>query len=170
MSFHIRRIEPEDAAAMARLQSAPGVVRHTSQQPYQSAADWQQKLQQLSSSCHWLVACDAADEVIASAGLTILPQARCRHVADLFLLVRDEWQGKGVGRALMQALLELSDNWLGLIRLQLMAQQDNQRAIALYERFGFQHEGVVRQDILQDGRYVDSVVMARLHWPAGDQA
>jgi len=167
MSFHIRRIEPQDAAAMARLQSAPGVVRHTSQQPYQSAADWQQKLQELPAHCYWLVACGVDGDVMASAGLNILQQARCRHVADLFLVVRDEWQGRGVGRSLMQALLDAADNWLGLIRLQLMAQQDNARAIALYERFGFQHEGVVRQDILQDGRYVDSVVMARLHWPTG---
>jgi len=170
MSFHIRRIEPDDAAAMAQLQSAPGVVRHTSQQPYQSVADWQHRLQHLPADNHWLVACAADGQVMASAGLNILPQARCRHVADIFLVVRDEWQGKGVGRALLQALLDLSDNWLGLIRLELMAQQDNQRAIALYERFGFRHEGVVRQDILQDGRYVDSVVMARLQWPAGGQA
>jgi putative acetyltransferase len=167
MSFHIRRIEPQDAAAMARLQTAAGVVRHTSQQPYQSAADWQQKLQELPAHCYWLVASSTDGDVMASAGLNILQQPRCRHVADLFLVVRDEWQGRGVGRALMQALLDAADNWLGLIRLQLMAQQDNARAIALYQRFGFQHEGVVRQDILQDGRYVDSVVMARLHWPTG---
>ncbi|MBV8680880.1 MAG: GNAT family N-acetyltransferase [Aquitalea sp.] len=167
MSFHIRRIEPGDAGDMARLQSAAAVVRHTSQQPYQTAADWQEKLQQLPAHCHWLVACSAEGDVMASAGLNILQQARCRHVADVFLVVRDEWQGRGVGRALMQALLELADNWLGLVRLQLMAQQDNARAIALYERFGFQHEGVVRQDILQDGQYVDSVVMARLCGPIG---
>jgi len=167
VSFHIRRIEPGDASAMAQLLSAAGMSHPFTQLPGPSAADWQQKLESLPEQCHWLLACCSDGDVVVCAGLNILPQMRCRHVADVFLLVRDEWQGCDVGHALMQTLLDMADNWLGLVRLQWMAQQDDARAIALYQHFGFQQEGVVRQDVLHSGGYVDSVLMARLRLPGG---
>jgi L-phenylalanine/L-methionine N-acetyltransferase len=40
---------------------------------------------------------------------------------------------------------------------------DNHRAIALYQRFGFQVEGTHRAYALRDGVYIDSHTMARLH-------
>ena len=39
---------------------------------------------------------------------------------------------------------------------------DNARAIALYERFGFEREGVCRAYAWRGGAYVDSLAMARL--------
>jgi putative acetyltransferase len=78
------------------------------------------------------------------------------------MCVHDEWQGKGVGGALMRAGLDLADNWLNLTRLELEVYADNEPAIRLYERFGFEHEGTLRQHAFRDGRYVDSYMMARL--------
>jgi putative acetyltransferase len=78
------------------------------------------------------------------------------------MAVRDDWQGKGVGSALVRAELDLADNWLGLRRLELHVHADNARAIALYRRFGFEVEGTHRAYSLRDGVYVDSLSMARL--------
>ena len=36
------------------------------------------------------------------------------------------------------------------------------RAIALYERIGFEREGMMRAYAWRDGEYVDSIAMARL--------
>ena len=52
---------------------------------------------------------------------------------------------------------------------------DNDRAIALYERLGFEREGVMRGEVLRDGVLVDTLMMARLfdaapHRPAGAAA
>jgi putative acetyltransferase len=76
--------------------------------------------------------------------------------------VHDEWQGKGIGMALMHAGVDLADNWLNLTRLELEVYTDNEPAIHLYERFGFEREGTLRQYAFRDGRYVDSYMMARL--------
>ena len=51
--------------------------------------------------------------------------------------VRDDWQRKGVGTALMQAAVDLADKWLNLERLELEVYTDNVPAIRLYEKFGF---------------------------------
>jgi putative acetyltransferase len=62
----------------------------------------------------------------------------------------------------MRAGVDLADNWLNLTRLELEVYTDNEAAIRLYERFGFEVEGTLRQHAFRDGQYVDSHMMGRL--------
>jgi putative acetyltransferase len=78
------------------------------------------------------------------------------------MAVRDDRQGMGVGTALMEAALDLADNWLGLTRLELEVYTDNQAGIALYRKFGFEVEGTLRRFAFRGGEYVDAYSMARL--------
>jgi putative acetyltransferase len=81
----------------------------------------------------------------------------------LGISVVPEWQRRGVGSALVGALCDYADRWLGLLRLELTVYVDNAPAIALYRKFGFEHEGTHRAYALRDGVYVDAHTMARLH-------
>ena len=63
----------------------------------------------------------------------------------------------------MQALCDYADDWGQLLRIELTVFSDNARAIALYRRFGFEHEGLFRGYALRDGVYADCAAMARLH-------
>jgi putative acetyltransferase len=76
--------------------------------------------------------------------------------------VRDDWQGKGAGSALLQAAIELAERWLNVSRMELQVYTDNQPAIALYKKFGFVIEGTLRKMAFRDGEYVDAYAMARL--------
>ena len=62
----------------------------------------------------------------------------------------------------MTALIDAADKWLDLRRIELTVFADNERAIRLYERFGFEREGIMRAYAFRDGRYADGVMMARL--------
>jgi L-phenylalanine/L-methionine N-acetyltransferase len=63
---------------------------------------------------------------------------------------------------LLTAAVDLADRWLNLSRLELTVYVDNAAAIALYKRFGFQQEGVLRHYAFRDGAYVDVLAMARI--------
>ena len=87
---------------------------------------------------------------------------RRRHVGEIHMAVRDDWHGKGVGTALMEAALDLADNWLNLMRLELTVYADNEAGIALYKKFGFEIEGTHRLYAFRNGEYVDAYSMARI--------
>jgi ribosomal protein S18 acetylase RimI-like enzyme len=84
-----------------------------------------------------------------------------RHVADIRgLAVAPDHQGRGLGRALVQAALDAARE-RGARKVTLRVLGPNTAARALYESCGFVVEGVRRDEFLLDGRYVDDVLMAR---------
>jgi putative acetyltransferase len=158
----IRRAEPTDYEALHCLFSDPRVISGTLQLPMPSAEMWRQRLSESPEGTFSLVAC-VDEEVVGEISLLTTPTRwRMRHVASIGMAVRDDWQGKGVGTVLMQAVLDLADNWLNLTRIELRVYVDNAPAIALYEKFGFEIEGTHRRFAFRHGKYVDSYSMARV--------
>jgi putative acetyltransferase len=162
----IRRAEPEDYGALYEMFTGPKPYANTLQLPYPSREEWRRKLAEPGDGAHNLAAV-AGDKVVGVFSIHTFPhRPRRRHVGSIGMSVHDDWQGKGVGSALMRAGLDLADNWLNLTRLELAVYTDNEPAVRLYERFGFEREGLLRQHARRDGRYVDAYVMARLRTPA----
>ncbi|HEY8393585.1 MAG TPA: GNAT family N-acetyltransferase, partial [Thermaerobacter sp.] len=85
-----------------------------------------------------------------------------RHAAVFGMSVHDAYQGRGVGTALLEACLDLADRRLLLDRVELNVYPDNEPALRLYRKFGFQEEGTMRRAALRDGRLVDLLAMARI--------
>jgi RimJ/RimL family protein N-acetyltransferase len=67
---------------------------------------------------------------------------------------RGYW-GQGYGYDAMKLALDFAFNELNLHRVQLTVYSYNERAIQLYERLGFQREGVYREFLLRDGQRYD---------------
>lgn len=59
-------------------------------------------------------------------------------------------------------LLAVADHWWQVRRVHLEVYTDNEPAIALYRKFGFEVEGTLRQDTFRHGEWVDTLVMGRL--------
>jgi putative acetyltransferase len=161
----IRRAEPDDCSALYEMFKSPKLYANTLQLPYPSREMWRKRIAEPGEGGHNLVAV-VGERVVGMLSLHAFPRPRRQHAAAIGMSVHEEWHGKGVGTALMHAGLDLADNWLNLTRLELEVYIDNEPAIRLYERFGFEREGLLRQHAYRDGRYVDSYVMARLRTPA----
>jgi ribosomal protein S18 acetylase RimI-like enzyme len=90
-----------------------------------------------------------------------LPLHSNRHVLEVKgLAVDPAHQGRGVGRALLEAAASEAAA-RGARRLTLRVLGPNAGARALYESCGFAVEGILRGEFHLDGRDVDDVLMAR---------
>jgi L-phenylalanine/L-methionine N-acetyltransferase len=162
MDILIRRAEPSDYEALYRVFSGPRAIWGTLQMPYASVELWRKRLAEPPEGFYLLVAC-VDDQVVGDIGLNTFPsRPRRKHVGEIGMAVRDDIQGRGVGSALMQAAIDLADNWLNLTRLELQVYTDNEPAIRLYKKFGFTIEGTLMKHAFRGGQYVDSYTMARL--------
>ncbi len=159
----IRAAEPADATAISALLGQIGTFEGTLQLPDMPIASRLDTYQRVDPQGCRLVALDAG-EVIGFAGLHVQhPGLRRSHVRSLAIALAPQGQGRGVGKMLMARVLDWADNWSGVLRIELMVQVDNERAIALYQRLGFVEEGRHKGYALKNGRYIDSLSMARLH-------
>lgn len=166
MPIAIRRATVQDAPAYARIMGDPAVFPGLLQMPYANDEVWKQRLIEASTTgkIDVLLAAELDGDVVGTAGLhPVGQQIRRRHAWMLGISVLPQAQGRGVGTALMQAVCDYADNWIGALRLELGVYTDNAPALALYRKFNFQIEGTQRGYAFRDGRYVDSHLMVRFH-------
>ncbi len=86
---------------------------------------------------------------------------RLRHRADFAMGVLAQYRGRSIGDALLDAL----EHWAieqGISRLELTVMFHNTAARTLYERCGYDLEGIKRGAIVVDGQPIDECVMGKL--------
>jgi len=105
------------------------------------------------------------NEIVGHIVLETNQNPRRKHVGSFGIAVKDTYQGKGVGGKLLSAAIDLSDNWINLIRLELTVFSDNQSAITLYKKHGFIVEGESPFYAFRNGEYVSVYHMARVKAP-----
>jgi putative acetyltransferase len=158
----VRRAQVGDAEAIHATFALPHAMSGTLQVPYPSLDVWRKRLADMASDDFILVA-EVAGEVVGNLGLHPASRSpRRRHAALIGMSVRDDWQNRGVGTALLAAAVDLAENWLNYTRLELTVYTDNAAALKLYRRFGFALEGTLRAFAFRDGRFIDAHTMARL--------
>jgi len=158
----IRHATVADVEAVVRIFSGPRAIWGTLQLPFPSPEVWRKRLSEPERGLVSLLAC-VDGEPVGMLGLHTHPdQPRVRHIGMLGMGVRDDWQGRGIGTALVREAVQLADQWLGLVRLELNVFVDNEPAIRLYRKFGFEVEGTLRRGALREGALHDVHVMARL--------
>lgn len=158
----IRQAELHDVDALWKCYTSPNVVYNTLQLPYRSLESVREQLQAKPEDGHYHLVAEVDGQVVGSIGLHVNCRPRISHVAGFGMMVLDDWQGKGIGAALLQAALDLADKWLNLVRIELSVYTDNTAAIALYKKFGFTVEGTNRKAAFRDGVFVDTLMMARV--------
>lgn len=85
-----------------------------------------------------------------------------RH-AELGVAIGDKtYWGKGYGFSAMKEMLLWGFNELELNKIWLRVEVDNEKAIKSYKKMGYVEEGILRQDRLRNGEYVDRVRMSIL--------
>ncbi|GAA0086422.1 GNAT family N-acetyltransferase [Clostridium sp. CTA-7] len=87
---------------------------------------------------------------------------RIKHTAYIVVGIREAFRGKGIGKKLFSELdVWAKDN--SVTRLELTVMYPNTIAKHLYEKNGFNVEGIKKNSMIVDGKYVDEYYMAKLY-------
>lgn len=97
--------------------------------------------------------------LVGHAFLEPYPLQALSHVADLNIAVHLGWQSKGIGKKLLEQIIEWAKNSSSLEKIQLNVRASNAAALSLYKKMGFQEEGRLKNRLKIKDRYIDDIVM-----------
>jgi L-amino acid N-acyltransferase YncA len=130
--------------------------------------DWSHWDRSHRPECRLVAREPATKAVVGWTALTLASSRRVyAGVAWESVYVAEEWRGRGIGRALLEALIPASEK-AGFWTLQAGVLPENKASLALHERVGFRRVGVQRRIARdQEGRWRDRVLLERRSTAAG---
>ncbi|WP_371580837.1 N-acetyltransferase family protein [Streptomyces sp. NBC_01314] len=156
---HIRAATADDEDTLGRLDRDSWSTLHSVQdrptQPYQPFFDERH-------APHDHLVAELGGTVVGYVRLALSSDLAChKHVGQIQgLVVAERARGAGVARALLRAVQDEARH-RGARRLTLRVLGHNTAARKLYESEGFAVEGILPEEFLLDGAYVDDVLMGR---------
>jgi L-phenylalanine/L-methionine N-acetyltransferase len=161
MDIKIRHSEIEDIPSIKSIYEQPSCYAGTLQLPFPSVDKWKKFLGSLSDNFFSLVA-EIDGEVVAQIGMEVFSNPRRKHVANIGMAVSEIHQRRGVGSTLLQAMLNLANDWAAVSRIELEVYTDNESALELYKKHGFVIEGTAKKYAFRNGEYADVYFMAKV--------
>jgi RimJ/RimL family protein N-acetyltransferase len=166
LAVRIRRATPDDAGALLRyLRQVGGESDNLSfgdEGPGLTEGEEREYLTRVGESDNSLaVVATVGDTIVASLTFDGGRRPRLRHAGEFGISVAGEYAGLGIGRALIEHMLEWAERGGVIRKINLKVRADNAGAIRLYERMGWVHEGRTTRDTLIDGRFNDCLLMGR---------
>ncbi len=161
--MRIRPVKPGDAAAINRINGSAHTQNIFSNIANHLFDDAEKIIAGLTQFDHMLVLETETPpgELCAAVWLRVNPQIYRRRMATLRIIVDRKWQGKGFGKMLAAAALDLADNELMIERVEVEIPTGNVEALKLCKSVGFRVEGTARDWIRTlDGKYLDVYLMA----------
>lgn len=89
---------------------------------------------------------------------------RSSHKVEFGVCVLKDYWGYGIGKRFLEESIQWADT-NGIKKITLNVQETNDKAIKLYQKFGFEVEGTLKNDkLLSDGNYYHTILMGRLNF------
>jgi RimJ/RimL family protein N-acetyltransferase len=98
-------------------------------------------------------------QIIGWCDITRETDPSCQHVGTLGMGLHPDFRGLKIGEQLARTVVDEAKT-KGFVRIELTVNPQNNNAIRLYEKLGFQHEGVMKAATYVDGEYRDVAMMA----------
>ena len=142
----LRNPEPREAKAVLRM-----MQRSYAESPYlatradefnanaQRIAAWIES--HLASPGKLMIVAEYRGALIGMIDMTSSPKQRLRHVGEFGLSVARDWQRRGIGRALLETLIQWTRASAIIEKIELQVFSENLPAIQLYKALGFREEG-----------------------------
>jgi RimJ/RimL family protein N-acetyltransferase len=162
----IRPATSDDAADLIayiqELTAEPGIQLLTGAGEFNKTVDEEMRyIQEMSDGGNSAIfLAYSGDQLVGEINLRGGSRRAERHSAVLGISVRRAWRGMGLGSRLLGTAMEWARAQSPLKRIELHVIAENQPAIHLYGKFGFEVEGRRKRSIYLGGRYLDDLIMA----------
>ena len=159
----IRRAEPGDAQALVELAGDVGgedgawLLTSTEWRSITDERRYLRAVRRHPDAAVFLA--EDGDAVVGRLSLARDVHPSSAHVADLGLMVAATHRRRGVGRGLLDQAVAWAES-AGVRKLELHVFPWNEPAIALYEAYGFEREGLRKGHYLREVVLVDAILMA----------
>lgn len=103
------------------------------------------------------------EDIIGAVTVRTASPYRVSHIGNVFIAVKKAYWGYGIGRTLLEETKEWARQNGVLARLELTVQVRNERAVHLYQKLGFEIEGLQKWGARTDeGEWLDLYYMGLL--------
>lgn len=163
----LRNAHEKDAAAIARIKAEVitekvYMLREEDEADFSEESERREILEHLNKEGSVYIVAECGEEIAGFLEFMNGTLKRTKHSGMFSVYLSKSYRGDGIGTLLVQTLLEWAQQSLLIEKVTLAVFSSNTRAIALYEKLGFEREGCCPKDMkLSDGTYMDSVLMYR---------
>ncbi|UQZ90951.1 spermidine N1-acetyltransferase [Deltaproteobacteria bacterium Smac51] len=158
-SISLRPLEREDLPFVHGLDNNINVMRYWFEEPYEALVelvDIYEKHIHDQSERRFIISKGSEN-----IGLVELMEIQQIHRnAEFQIIISPEYQGRGYAAPAARLAIEYSFAVLNLYKLYLLVAKENERAIHIYKKLGFESEGVLKGEFYINGRYRDVIRMA----------
>ena len=99
------------------------------------------------------------NEIIGMLNVHASHKLRLKHIGEFGVTVKKKYWGIGIGRHLLDVMLHWANQTELIRKINLKVTAHNKRAIELYQKVGFEVEGVLKRDICIDGVFLNTYAM-----------
>ncbi|MBK5074486.1 spermidine N1-acetyltransferase [Budviciaceae bacterium CWB-B4] len=157
-SVKLRPLEREDLRFVHQLDNNASVMRYWFEEPYEAfveLSDLYDKHIHDQSERRFIIEADNN-----RVGLVELVEINHIHRrAEFQIIIDPAWQGHGYASAAARSAMEYGFSVLNLYKLYLIVDRENEKAIHIYTKLGFETEGILKHEFFINGEYRDTIRM-----------
>lgn len=162
----IRTVELEDAEALLEISNfvvseGEYFIIVSEELEKSSLEEEREQIQKiLDNERETLIVAEIDGAVVGSIKIRSNKLKRMSHTGTISMSLGKDYRGLGIGKLLLQAMLDWAEKHPLIEKLSLGVLSTNHRAISLYKSMGFVEEGLlVKEYKINEDKYVDDILM-----------
>ena len=164
--LRLRQLRASDAERLFAMRSDPLVMRYVNRPLALTLEDASTLIERINTgiaendSLHWAITLEEDEALVGIIGFWRVVKAH--HYAELgYTLAREHW-GHGHATEAIAAVLDFGFGKWGLHRVEAITRPQNVASIRALEKNGFQLEGHIKEAVLWNGEFLDSLHYGKL--------
>lgn len=164
--IHLKNIEEKDIEQLLVLENEP-IVRLFGDDdiPYPVTKESLTKFIHLKVPNHTFGIFDnESKELVGNIAIFDVNQVHLH--CEFSIMIGDSWQGNGFGKEAIHLIVDFIFNYLPSNKIKLQVFSFNEKAIHLYKKCGFKHEGTLREELFRFGKFqnIENFSLLRSEW------